>query len=182
VKRFVWRFFYAYFPFLYVRINILWYFYPSIKFNMSEKQDFLYDFMIRHSWHRLSRMYNQKAAEHDMTMSIGFILMNVDKEGTPSTSLGPKMGMEPTSLSRTLKTMEERGLIRREEDAVDKRKVLIFLTPEGVDKRREVRNFVLGFNEKIEDKIGKTKLKTFYEVILKVDQLMEEEMKLKNER
>jgi DNA-binding MarR family transcriptional regulator len=127
-------------------------------------------------------MYNQKAAEHDMTMSIGFLLMNVDKEGTPSTSLGPKMGMEPTSLSRTLKTMEDRGLIRRQEDKLDKRKVLIFLTPEGVDKRREVRNFVLGFNEKIFDKIGKTKLNIFNEVVLKVNQLMEEEMKLKNER
>jgi DNA-binding MarR family transcriptional regulator len=149
---------------------------------MSEKQEFLYDFMIRHSWHRLSRMYNQKAAEHDMTMSIGFILMNVDKEGTPSTSLGPKMGMEPTSLSRTLKTMEDRGLIRRQEDAVDKRKVFIFLTDEGVQKRREVRNFVLGFNEKIFEKIGKTKLNIFNEVVLKVNQLMEEEMKLQNER
>lgn len=149
---------------------------------MTDKQDFLYDFLIRHSWHRLSRMYNQKASEHDMTMSIGFILMNIDKEGTPSTSLGPKMGMEPTSLSRTLKTMEDRGLIRRQEDKIDKRKVLIFLTDEGVDKRREVRNFVLGFNEKIFKKIGAAKMKAFAEVVLKVDQLMEEEIKQMNER
>ena len=35
-------------------------------------------------------------------MSVGFILMYVEKQGSPSTSLGPKMGMEPTSLSRTL--------------------------------------------------------------------------------
>lgn len=149
---------------------------------MTDKQDFLYDFLIRHSWHRLSRMYNQKASEHDMTMSIGFILMNIDKEGTPSTSLGPKMGMEPTSLSRTLKTMEDRGLIRRQEDKIDKRKVLIFLTDEGVEKRREVRNFVLGFNEKIFKKIGAAKMKAFAEVVLKVDQLMEEEIKQMNER
>ena len=35
------------------------------------------------------------------------------KKGTPSTSLGPKMGMEATSLSRTLKTMEIKNLITR---------------------------------------------------------------------
>ena len=70
-------------------------------------------------------MYNQKASEHNMTMSIGFILMIVDKDGTPSTQLGPRMGMEPTSLSRTLKTMEDRKLIRRQEDKIDKRKVFI---------------------------------------------------------
>lgn len=144
---------------------------------MSDKPEFLYDFVIRHSWHKISRMYNQKAAEHDMTMSIGFILMNVDKEGTPSTQLGPKMGMEPTSLSRTLKTMEDRGFIRRQEDEVDKRKVLIFLTPEGLEKRREVRNFVIGFNERIFGKIPHSKLKAFYEVAQKVDLLIDEELK-----
>lgn len=144
---------------------------------MSDNPEFLFDFAVRHSWHRISRMYNQKAAEHDMTMSIGFILMNVDKEGTPSTSLGPKMGMEPTSLSRTLKTMEDRGLIRRQEDKIDKRKVLIFLTDEGIESRRMVKNFVLGFNQQIFDKIPKSKLNAFYEVVQKVDQIIEEEIK-----
>lgn len=144
---------------------------------MAEKPEFLYDFVVRHSWHRISRMYNQKAAEHDMTMSIGFILMSVDKEGTPSTQLGPRMGMEPTSLSRTLKTMEERGLIFRQEDDEDKRKVLIFLTEEGVEKRRMVRNFVLGFNERIFSKIPAGKMKIFFEVAEKVDQLIEDELK-----
>jgi DNA-binding MarR family transcriptional regulator len=144
---------------------------------MAEKPELLFDFVVRHSWHRISRMYNQRAAEHDLTMSIGFILMSVDKEGTPSTQLGPRMGMEPTSLSRTIKTMEERGLIRREEDLVDKRKVLIFLTPEGVEMRKMVRNFVVGFNERIYAKIPKSKLQAFFEVAAQVDELIEDELK-----
>lgn len=144
---------------------------------MAEKPELLFDFVVRHSWHRISRMYNQRAAEHDLTMSIGFILMSVDKEGTPSTQLGPRMGMEPTSLSRTIKTMEERGLIRREEDLVDKRKVLIFLTPDGVELRKMVRNFVVGFNERIYAKIPKSKLQAFFEVAAQVDELIEEELK-----
>ncbi|MEN9998150.1 MAG: hypothetical protein RI922_1140 [Bacteroidota bacterium] len=144
---------------------------------MAEKPELLFDFVVRHSWHRISRMYNQRAAEHDMTMSIGFILMSVDKEGTPSTQLGPRMGMEPTSLSRTIKTMEERGLIRREEDLIDKRKVLIFLTPEGVEMRKMVRNFVVGFNERIYAKIPKSKLQAFFEVAAQVDELIEDELK-----
>ena len=144
---------------------------------MPDKPDYLFDFAVRHSWHRISRMYNQKAAEHEMTMSIGFILMNVDKAGTPSTALGPKMGMEPTSLSRTLKTMEERGLIYRQEVDHDKRKVLIFLTNEGIEKRKMVKNFVLGFNDRILEKIPKSKMKTFFEVIEKVDLMIEEDFK-----
>ncbi len=144
---------------------------------MADKTNILYDFLIRHVWHRISRMYNQKACEHNMTMSIGFILMIVDKDGTPSTQIGPRMGMEPTSLSRTLKAMEERNLIRRQLDEIDKRKVLILLTNEGIEYRRLVRQTILDFNEKILTKISKDKLDIFYEVINQMDNLVEEELK-----
>jgi DNA-binding MarR family transcriptional regulator len=144
---------------------------------MSENSPVLVDTTIRTAWFRLSRMYNQKASEHNMTMSIGFILMNIDKEGTPSTQLGPRMGMEPTSLSRTLKTMEGRSLIRRQAEGADKRKVLIFLTDEGVSKRREVRNFLLDFNDKVFEKIPPSKLKAFFEVMLKIESTIDQELK-----
>jgi DNA-binding MarR family transcriptional regulator len=122
-------------------------------------------------------MYNQKAAEHDITMSIGFILMSIDKEGTPSTALGPRMGMEPTSLSRTLKTMEDRGFIVRKESSEDKRKVLIFLTTVGVEKRREVRNFVVGFNDALTQRVSEKKLGIFFEVFKAIDEVIEKEVK-----
>jgi len=140
------------------------------------KKELLVDFVIRHLWHKFSRMYNQKANEHDMTISIGFILLNVDKEGTPSTQLGPKMGMEPTSLSRTLKTMEEKGLIQRIVDKKDKRKVLIFLTEEGIDKRRVTRDFILGFNQRLMASVPKGKLKTFFDVAQKMDASLDAEL------
>jgi DNA-binding MarR family transcriptional regulator len=144
---------------------------------MSKHPEQLVDFVVRHAWHRLSRMYNQKAAEHDITMSIGFILMSIDKEGTPSTALGPRMGMEPTSLSRTLKTMEDRGFIVRKESSEDKRKVLIFLTPVGVEKRREVRNFVVGFNDELTQRVSEKKLEIFFEVFNAIDEVIEKEVK-----
>ena len=100
----------------------------------------------------------------------------MDKEGTPSTQLGPKMGMEPTSLSRTLKTMEENNLIYREADIEDKRKVLIFLTQEGIDKRRIAKQVVLEFNDHIISSIPKGKLKTFFEVAEKLDEAIDREL------
>lgn len=138
---------------------------------MSEISDksYLIDFVVRHLWHKISRMYNQKANEHGLTVSIGFILLNIDKDGTPSTQLGPKMGMEPTSLSRTLKTMEEKGLIFRKSDDKDKRKVLIFLTDEGVSKRKIAKTVIIDFNERLIKSIPKGKLKTFYEVAERLD-------------
>ena len=71
------------------------------------------DFHIRWSWYNIARMYNLKAAELDGTMAIGYALLNIDKEGTPSTKLGPKMGMEPRSLTRMIKSLEKKGFIEK---------------------------------------------------------------------
>lgn len=134
----------------------------------------LFEFYIRNNWFKISRYYNQVASKHKVSFSWGFILLNVEKEGTPSTSLGPKMGMEPTSLSRTLKSMEEAGLIERRQEKTDKRVVLVYLTPEGLDKRKEARDIVLKFNEKIYKKLPPTKVKAFFEIMIKMDQILNE--------
>ena len=138
------------------------------------------DFAIRFSWHKMSRMYNLVAAEHGITINIGAILLNVDKEGTPSTQLGPKMGMEPTSLSRTLKTMEDDGLIERKIDYSDKRKVLIFLTQAGVQKRKLIKTVINNFNQKLQSIIDPEKLATCIEVLHTINNQVESELVEKN--
>jgi hypothetical protein len=52
----------------------------------------------------VQKMYNEEAGTKGSTMATGFALISIDPEkGTRSTALGPKMGIEATSLSRTLK-------------------------------------------------------------------------------
>ena len=132
----------------------------------------LFEFYIRNNWFKISRYYNQIGSKHEMTFSWGFILLNIEKEGTPSTALGPKMGMEPTSLSRTLDTMEKKGLIYRRQDMVDKRKSLVFLTREGLKKRTVARDVVLEFNQHLYKRLPKTKVRAFFEVMNRMDKIM----------
>jgi len=138
------------------------------------KQEDTIDFHLRWAWHSIARMYNMEAAKFGTTMSVGQILLNVDVEGTPSTKLGPKMGMESRSLTRILKSMEEKGLIYKRVDLKDKRMVRIFLTELGKEKREISRNTVLKFNETIQKNIGKTNLETFIKVIKKINLLLED--------
>jgi len=114
------------------------------------------------------------AAVEGMTMSYGFILMMVEKEGTPSTQLGPKMGMEATSLSRTINAMEVDGLIRRSSSEKDKRISLVFLTELGVQKRKMVKQFILEFNEKLTSKLKKKDLDGFFTVMNALDESVDE--------
>ena len=72
-------------------------------------KDSTIDYALRATWQAVARMYNEEAKQFDSTMAVGFALLSIDpKEGTPSTALGPKMGMEATSLSRILKSIEEK--------------------------------------------------------------------------
>jgi DNA-binding MarR family transcriptional regulator len=129
------------------------------------------DFHIRWAWLRIAKMYNQVAAQHGLTQSSGFILLNIDpKNGTPSTQLGPKMGMEPTSLSRTLKVMEEKGWICRLQDNNDKRITRIALTPEGERLRSISKASVVKFNNQLMRQVGEEKFNHFKEVIQIIDQ------------
>ena len=123
------------------------------------------DYILRTTWLSVQKMYNEEAAKFDSTMATGFTLLSIDPEkGTPSTALGPKMGMEATSLSRILKSMETRGLIERQPNPEDGRGVLIHLTEFGREKRDYSREKVLTFNNTIRNNISDEKLKHFYEV------------------
>ena len=132
------------------------------------------DFHIRWSWYNISRMYNLKASENDGTMAIGYALLNIDKEGTPSTKLGPKMGMEPRSMTRMIKSLEKNGLITKKSDKKDKRMVRLFLTESGNELRKKSRDVVIKFNEKIFEKINQKDLNTCFSVLKEINLLIDE--------
>lgn len=131
------------------------------------------DYALRATWQAVARMYNEEAGKFETTMATGFTLLSIDPEkGTPSTALGPKMGMETTSLSRTLKTMEEKGLISRKPNPDDGRSVLICLTDFGREKREVSKNVVLQFNDTMKKHISAEKLQSFFEVTDIINELI----------
>jgi len=112
------------------------------------------DFHLRWAWTKLSRLYNAEADRRGIPFSYVFILLHTERQGTPSTKLGPKMGMESTSLSRTLKGMEAMGLIERRKDANDRRSMRVFLTQNGVAARRQARDLVVSVNDRLRELMG----------------------------
>ncbi|MBP6550879.1 MAG: MarR family transcriptional regulator [Flavobacterium sp.] len=133
------------------------------------------DYILRATWQAVARMYNEEASNYGATMATGFTLLSIDKDkGTPSTTLGPKMGMEATSLTRTLKSMEEKGLIIRKKNPFDGRGVLIYLTDFGKEKRELSKETVLKFNEAVRQNISAEKLEHFMEVSEIINELIAE--------
>ncbi|HKX86351.1 MAG TPA: MarR family transcriptional regulator [Flavobacterium sp.] len=133
------------------------------------------DYVLRATWQAVSRMYNEEATKYGGSMAVGFALLSIDKEdGTPSTNISSRMGMEPTSLTRTLKSMEEKGLIYRKPNPADGRGVLIYLTKEGKEKRELSKQTVLKFNETVRKHVSDEKILHFMEVAEIINELIQD--------
>ena len=139
------------------------------------KREETVDFHIKSAWHAISRMYNQHAAEEGFTTAIGFVLININsKEGTPATKIAPKLGLETRSLTRMLKTMEEKGLVYKKPDLVDKRSVRIYLTEEGKRKKEISVKTIKEFNEQIRKVIPEKDLESFFATFEKIQMVIDQ--------
>ena len=139
------------------------------------KKEETVDYPIKSAWHAISRMYNQQAAEEGFTTAIGFVLININsKEGTPATKIAPLIGLETRSLTRMLKTMEEKGLIYKKADPVDKRSVRMFLTEEGKRKKEISVQSVKRFNEQVRAALTEEELGSFFGVISKIQKVIDQ--------
>jgi DNA-binding MarR family transcriptional regulator len=137
------------------------------------------DFHIKSNWLGVAALYNQLAFKHGLTQATGFVLLNIDKEGTAATKIAPIMGMRNTSLSRILKKMEEDGLVSRKADTSDKRSVKIHLTAMGSAKKQIAKKVVKKYNQFILSQITEEEKDCFFKVMGKIGKLTEA-YKIKN--
>ncbi len=129
------------------------------------------DFFLKTAWLSVATRYNQIAAGHGMTQSLGYMLIHIHEEGTPVSTLAALMGVKPTSLSRMLSSMEKLGLIYREGNAADKRSVKIFLSPSGKEKRKKAKEVVRSFNDYLNRGIDEQERLQFIHTLKKISQM-----------
>ena len=137
------------------------------------KQQETVDYFLKVVWQNVSNKYNQIASGFGITQSIGYVLINIEAEGTAVSALAGLLGVKATSLSRMLSNMEEVGLIYRETAAGDKRSVKVFLTPFGIEKRKMARDVVVSFNEYLNENLSDQEKEQLISSLIKVNQLTE---------
>lgn len=149
---------------------------------MGKKHTETIDSKLKNGWQIISRMYNAEALKHGGSISIGYFLLNIDsKEGSYASDIAPRLGMESTSLSRIIKTLETEKLIVKIADKSDKRKVKLVLTEKGRENKELAKNIVRKFNILVDEKIGRKRIEDFFEFMTDVTQLAEEQIKLQKQ-
>ncbi|MBS1638407.1 MAG: MarR family transcriptional regulator [Bacteroidetes bacterium] len=146
---------------------------------MSKKHTETVDSKLKTAWQIVSRMYNAEATLHGATIAMAHFLLNIDShEGCYASDIAPQLGMESTSLSRIIASLEDKKLIQRIPDKTDKRKIKIVLTKKGKTQKELAKNTVRNFNHLLEIKIGKERIHDFYRTIDEITELAEERNKL----
>ena len=146
---------------------------------MSKKHTETVDSKLKTAWQVVSRMYNAEASLHDATIAMAHFLLNVDShDGSYASDIAPQLGMESTSLSRTIHSLEKKKFIKRVPDKKDGRRMKIVLTETGRGQKDLAKNTVRNFNHLLEIKIGKERIADFFKVIDEITLLAEERNKL----
>jgi MarR family transcriptional regulator, organic hydroperoxide resistance regulator len=146
---------------------------------MGKKHTETIDSKLKTAWQIVSRMYNAEAMLYGGTISMAHFLLNIDsKEGSYASDIAPQLGMESTSLSRLILSLEGKKLIQRVPDRTDKRRIKILLTAKGKSQKELAKNIVRNFNHLVEIKIGKEKINDFLKTIDQITELAEERGRL----
>ncbi|HEK20393.1 MULTISPECIES: MarR family winged helix-turn-helix transcriptional regulator [unclassified Mucilaginibacter] len=135
------------------------------------KQQETIDYFLKIVWQTVANRYNQIVTEFGITQSIGYLLINIDEEGTTVSQAAALLGLKSTSLSRMLNQLEQSGLIYRASNQGDKRSVKIYLTDLGKEKRQLAKNVVKQFNNYLNAHISDADKQYLTEMLKKINQL-----------
>lgn len=101
-----------------------------------------------------------------------------EKKGIYVSDLAKRMRVMPPSASRTLKTLEERGLVYREADPESRRNTCISLTEKGEEVRAKCMEAIGALMERVIDRMGKEDMEKLIELGNRLSGLVEEEINL----
>ena len=100
-------------------------------------------------------------------------LVHHSSENHPS-ELAEKLSLVPGRMTDILNTLEKKGMIRREKDPEDRRRVLVMITPKGIrnvtERREQIRMQYSGLYEAL----GLEDTVKLIELLVKVNQYFDE--------
>jgi DNA-binding MarR family transcriptional regulator len=94
----------------------------------------------------LGQLMRRLRAEHRFSISQGAVLGRLDRQGPQSVSdLAAAERMRQQSMAQTVGELESDGLVERNPDPGDKRRALVSLTEQGIQRLEEERRNRVGW-------------------------------------
>ncbi len=126
----------------------------------------LFCLLIKNTWQKLSRYYNQRLSIYDLTVPKALLLLEAAPDiGRTPGFLANELDLENSSMTGLLDRLEKKGLIVRKPNPNDRRGILVFLTPEGARARDTIKSLVEELDRKLRAELSPEEIKVFRRVI-----------------
>mgnify|MGYP001578119343 FL=1 len=102
---------------------------------------------------RLAKKMEHKGGAR-LTRSSRDLVQHIDLEGTRSTELARRLGISKQAVGKTIKELEEIGLLKRVPDCADGRAFLVSFTDAGVEFLLEGHKAIKQIERNYEDQVG----------------------------
>ncbi len=126
----------------------------------------LFCLLIKNTWQKLSRYYNQQLAGFELSVPKALLLLEISPEvGENPKTLAAKLDLESSSMTGLLDRLEKKGFIERRPDPNDRRSILIFLTQSGITARQNIKALVEKLDRKVQEALSADDVKAFRRII-----------------
>jgi MarR family transcriptional regulator, organic hydroperoxide resistance regulator len=126
----------------------------------------LFCLLLKNTWQKLSRYYNQQLTDYDLSVPKALLLLEISPEGGENPkSLAAKLDLESSSMTGLLDRLEKKGFIERRPDPKDRRSILIFLTSSGIAARENIKALVEQLDRKVQGALPAEDIKAFRRII-----------------
>lgn len=105
--------------------------------------------LLRYTYRSFYRSLSQMLEPHDISMGQWFLLRALwEEDGISQSKLARRAGVLKSAAVALVRELEEKKWIKRSNDPSDKRKLIVFLTPDGMVARDKFFSFGNVVNEK----------------------------------
>lgn len=113
-----------------------------------------------------------------------FCLLNIimdGKEDITVSEIAAELGVTPPAVSRSLKSLESRGLIKRETNLINRRNTMVRLTEAGREFLEASRRQMDAVMEHVSEKMGEERKIQLYELLKEMTEIIEQYVNEKGE-
>lgn len=113
-----------------------------------------------------------------------FCLLNIimdGKDGITVSEIAAELDVTPPAVSRSLKSLESRGLILRETNLLNRRNTMVRLTESGLDFLQTSRRQMDNLMEYVTEKMGTERKKQLYLLLTEMTEIIEQYVNEKGE-
>lgn len=130
-------------------------------------------FQVGAAARKIQRYYNNRLAEHGITIGQSFILLSLlDRDGQNVKELAEHLGIDSSAITGLVDRLEKENLVARGADERDRRALRIHLTDKGTKLIESLLPVANEFNDNLEEGLTKSErsaLKKFFRMIDEIE-------------